>query len=87
MIAHTGLVRLMRRRAEEAGIAYQMEVLEGGTTDARAMQVAGPGSAAGCISIPCRYVHTQSETVDSRDVDGAVELLVALLSRPMDLKG
>lgn len=85
MIAHPGLVRLMRRRAEEAGIAYQMEVLEGGSTDARPMQLAGPGSAAGCISIPCRYVHSPSETVDKDDVAGAVELLVALLSGEMDI--
>ncbi|RIK11868.1 MAG: aminopeptidase, partial [Anaerolineae bacterium] len=41
MISHPGLVRLMRRRAEEAGITYQMEVLDGGSTDARAMQLAG----------------------------------------------
>ena len=85
MIAHAGLVRLMRRRAEEAGIRYQMEVLEGGSTDARAMQIAGPGCAAGCISIPCRYVHSPSETVDSRDVEGSIQLLVALLSGPIDL--
>lgn len=85
MIAHAGLVRLMRRRAEEAGITHQMEVLDGGSTDARPMQVAGPGCAAGCISIPCRYVHTPSETVDARDVEGAVQLLVALLSEPIDL--
>lgn len=80
MIAHAGLVRLMRRRAEEASIAYQLEVLEGGTTDARPMQLAGPGSIAGCISIPCRYVHTPSETVDSGDVEGAIGLLAALLT-------
>jgi endoglucanase len=85
MIAHPGLVRLMRRRAEEAGIVYQVEVLEGGTTDARPMQIAGPGSAAGCISIPCRYVHTPSETVDARDVEGAVQLLVAVLSGEIEL--
>jgi endoglucanase len=80
MIAHPGLVRLMRGRAEEAGIAHQMEVLVGGSTDARSMQLAGPGSAAGCISIPCRYVHSPSETVDAEDVEGAVRLLVAMLS-------
>jgi endoglucanase len=85
MIAHPGLVRLMRKRAEEAGIDYQLEVLEGGSTDARPMQLAGPGSAAGCISIPCRYVHTPSETVDVGDVEGAVGLLVAMLSGVMDL--
>ena len=75
----------MRQRAEAAGIDYQLEVLEGGSTDARAMQLAGPGSAAGCISIPCRYVHTPSETVDTGDVEGAIDLLVALLSADMEL--
>jgi len=85
MIAHAGLVRLMRRRSDEAGLAYQLEVLERGSTDARAMQIANAGSAAGCISIPCRYAHSQSETVDAEDVEGAVKLLVEILSKPIDL--
>jgi tetrahedral aminopeptidase len=85
MIAHAGLVRLMRQRAEEAEIPFQLEVLDGGSTDARPMQIAGPGSAAGCISIPCRYVHTQSEMVDVKDVQGAVQLLLAILTQPINL--
>ncbi len=85
MIAHPGLVRLMRRRAAEAGIDYQLEVLERGSTDARSMQLAGPGSAAGCISIPCRYIHTPSETVDAEDVEGCIKLLVAVLSGEIDI--
>ena len=35
--------------------------------------------------IPCRYVHTPSETVDALDVEGAVQLLVAVLSNPIEL--
>ena len=85
MIAHAGLVRAMRDCAEEANIPYQLEVLEMGSTDARSMQIAGPGSAAGCLSIPCRYVHSQSETVDADDVKNAVKLLTALLANPMTL--
>jgi endoglucanase len=85
MIAHAGLVRLMRQRAEDAGLAYQLEVLDGGSTDARSMQIAGPGCAAGCISIPCRYVHTPSETVDAGDVASAIDLLVAILEKPIGL--
>lgn len=85
MISHVGLVRLMKQRAAEANIPYQIEVLAGGTTDARAMQLAGAGSAAGCISIPCRYVHSQSETVDSGDVEGCIQLLTALLAAEMAL--
>ncbi len=85
MIAHAGLVRLMRQRAEEAGIPYQLEVLDGGSTDARSMQIAGPGSAAGVISIPTRYVHTVSEVVDAQDVENCIRLLVAILEQPIGL--
>lgn len=84
MIAHSGLVRLMRQRAEEADIPYQLEVLAHGSTDARSMQIAGPGSAAGCVSVPCRYAHTQSETVNAQDVENSVLLLLELLSKPME---
>ena len=85
MIAHAGLVRLMRQRAEAAGITHQMEVLEGGTTDAYAMQTAGPGSISGCISIPSRYIHSPSEMVDADDVEACVQLLVEILAKPIDL--
>ena len=85
MIAHAGLVRLMKERAAAAEIPYQLEVLVGGSTDARSMQISGPGCAAGCISIPCRYVHTQSETVDAEDVENCVRLLVEILSQPIEL--
>ena len=85
MIAHHGLVQLMKQRAEEAGIPYQLEVLERGSTDARAMQISNGGTAAGCISIPCRYAHSQSETVDAADVEGAVQLLIEILANPIPL--
>ncbi len=85
MIAHAGLVRQMRSGAEEAEIPYQLEVLERGTTDARSMQIAGAGCAAGCVSIPCRYAHSQSETVAIADVANSVKLLVEILSKPIEL--
>lgn len=85
MIAHAGLVKVMKARAEAANIPYQLEVLDGGTTDARSIQIANGGAAAGCISIPCRYVHSQSETVDANDVEHCVQLLVEILSNPIEL--
>ena len=85
MIAHAGLVRLMRQRAEAANIAHQMEVLDGGSTDARSIQIANGGAAAGCISIPCRHVHSQSETVHADDVQACIDLLVEILSKPIEL--
>ena len=85
MIAHAGLVKLMKQRATEANIPYQLEVLTRGSTDARAMQIANAGCAAGCISIPCRYAHSQSETVDMADVEASIQLLVEILSKPIEL--
>lgn len=85
MISHPALVRLMRERAVAEGILHQMEVLDGGTTDARPIQIANAGCAAGCISIPCRYVHSQSEMVDAADVESCVALLTAVLANPINL--
>ncbi len=85
MISDPRIVDLMVRRAEEAKIPYQLEVLEGGTTDAAAIQLTRAGVPAGCLSIPCRYIHTPSEMVDLRDVEQAVKLLRRLIERPIEL--
>jgi len=60
-------------------------VLEGGSTDARAIQLTRAGVPAGCLSIPTRYVHTPSEMVDTGDVQNSIKLLAALLSAPVEL--
>ncbi len=80
MISHPGVRQALIRAAEENGIPYQLEVLEGGTTDAAAIQLTREGIPTGVISIPCRYIHTPSEMVDLRDVENAVRLLLAYLS-------
>jgi len=85
MLAHPAVKDLLIETAEELGIPYQLEVLAGGTTDAMAIQVSREGVPAGCLSIPCRYVHTPSEMVDHNDVLNAVKLFVALLSKPIEL--
>ena len=85
MIAHPAVKELLVRTAEEHNIPYQLEVLVGGTTDAWAIQVSRAGVPTGCLSIPCRYVHSPSEMVDYGDVLNAVKLLTALLSGPIDL--
>ena len=83
MIAHPGVKDWMIRTAEAHGIPFQREVLAGGTTDAAAIQTTRAGVPAGCLSIPCRYVHTPSEMVDYGDVLNSVRLLKALLSGPI----
>jgi putative aminopeptidase FrvX len=85
MLAHVGVKDWLVRTAEGAGIPYQLEVLEGGTTDAKAIQTSREGVPAGCVSVPTRYVHSPSEMVDPDDVKNAVRLLVAALSGPITI--
>ena len=85
MISDPRIVEWMIRAAEKNRIPYQREVLLGGTTDARAMQLVRAGVPVGCVSIPCRYVHTASEMVDMQDVENAVRLIVALLHSSVNL--
>jgi endoglucanase len=85
MLAHPAVKDLMIARAEAAGIPYQLEILRRGTTDAAAIQVARAGIPSGCVSIPARHLHTPSEMVDLKDVQNAVNLLVEILSQPIDL--
>lgn len=85
MLSDPRLVRAMAETAEKMGMAYQLEILEGGTTDARVMQISRAGMPAGCVSIPCRYIHSPSEMVDYNDVQNSVRLLVEFLSHSIHL--
>ena len=85
MLSDPRVVDWMVATAEKAKIPYQLEVLEAGTTDARAIQLTRAGVPAGCISIPCRYVHAPSEMVDYYDVQNAVRLLTALVKHKVKL--
>lgn len=85
MLADPRVKDLLVQRAREAGLPYQLEILEAGTTDAAAMQIARGGMPAGCVSIPTRYLHTPSEMVDLTDVEGVVGLLLETLKKPIEI--
>ncbi len=81
MIAHPRVRDMLVEAAERAGVPYQMEILLAGTTDAAAMQLVRSGVPSGCLSIPCRYIHSTAEMVDQADVENAIEVMLALLSK------
>ncbi|MDD5369132.1 MAG: M42 family metallopeptidase [Anaerolineaceae bacterium] len=85
MLADPRVVRWMVASAEKAKIPYQYEILEAGGTDAHAIQLTRMGVPAGCVSIPCRYVHSPSEMVDYTDVLNTVRLILELVSYPVHL--
>ena len=78
-VSDRGLVDSFIDVAEKSGIPYQLEILPMGGTDAGALQRSRSGCKAITISVPCRYVHTVTETVHKGDLHGAVDLIVAWL--------
>jgi endoglucanase len=78
-ISHPKLVDHLRTIAEREGIAYQMEILPAGGTDAGGIQRLHGGIPAVTLSIPCRYVHTPNEMVSEVDVEAAITLLARYL--------
>ncbi len=72
------LIDFMRELCEERGIKHQLEVLPFGGTDTAAIQRGGGGAAAGCISVPTRYVHSVIEMLHPADVEASIQLLAAM---------
>lgn len=79
MIATPVVRDLLIAAAKKHKIPFQLEVLQGGTTDAAAIQTNAAGVPSGVISVPDRYVHSASEMVDMGDVENCVKLLSAVL--------
>ncbi len=79
-ISDRGLVDEFVALAEKNKIAYQLEVLTGGATDASSMQRTARGYRTITISIPTRYIHTITESVHEKDLEASVGLLAAWLT-------
>ncbi len=75
LIADKDIKNSLIELAEKTGIKYQIEVLEHGGTDAGAIHMSKSGVKTGAISIPCRYIHSQSEMVSKDDVKMCLELI------------
>ncbi len=75
------LIELFIKTAQKHKIPLQKEVADKGGTDARSMQLARSGVPVITLSIPCRYVHSPSETIDYEDAQNAVKLLTKILEK------
>ncbi len=56
LIAHPKVRRLLIEVAEREDIPYQLEVGEGGTTDATAIHLTRGGVPSGVVGVPTRYL-------------------------------
>ncbi|HID42353.1 MAG TPA: M42 family peptidase [Archaeoglobaceae archaeon] len=83
LIASRKVLEWLRTAADRNEIPYQMEVAEGGTTDATAIHLTRAGVPTGVISIPSRYIHSPVEVIDFEDLKNTALLVSkALESAP-----
>ncbi|MEA3346474.1 MAG: M42 family metallopeptidase [Candidatus Auribacterota bacterium] len=73
---------LLVEAAKKEKIPYQVEGIPKATgTDANVIQLTKGGVAAGLVSIPNRYMHTQVELINLKDLENASRLLSAFILR------
>lgn len=81
VICTPAFVAELTELAKAGKIPHQLEILPYGGTDTSSMQMAGSGCAAGCLSVPTRYIHSGVELIDLGDVEACVALTAAYLTR------
>ena len=79
MIASPLVRDMLFEAAEQAEVKVQREVLPYGGTDGAAIQHSRAGVPTGTLSIPCRYVHSSCETIDMRDMEDALKVLLTFV--------
>ncbi len=76
------LETLLVATAKKKRIKYQSLSAPGATgTDANAIQINRSGVATALVGIPNRYMHTQVEIADLRDIEAAAKLIAAAVQR------
>ncbi|MBO4281749.1 MAG: M20/M25/M40 family metallo-hydrolase [Bacteroidales bacterium] len=75
------LRRICKEVADREGIPYQLSLgrfIYGGT-DGTSLQIQQKGISVVNINIPCRYMHSPVEMCSIKDVENAVQLLIAVI--------
>lgn len=79
IITHPRLREAIIKAADSKKIPYQLEVGEGGTTDATAIQLSKGGVMSGVVSVPTRYIHTPVEVASYKDITRTIDLIQSYL--------
>ena len=82
-LADTRMVDWLKKTAKKHDIKIQLEVGDGGNTDASAINFERGGIPSVPVSVPARYIHSPVEVIDLKDLQGAIELLrLAVRTKP-----
>jgi endoglucanase len=72
---------LIINAAKENKIKFQIDVIEGGMTDAAVIYMNREGILTGILSIPTRYIHAPASVFNIKDVDSAVNIAVKAIEK------
>ena len=86
VITHPKLRKVLEDTARKKKIKYQLDVLEGGMTDAAIIYLTREGIPSSTISVPTRYIHGCTSVFNMKDVNQSVRLIKQSLSAIAKLK-
>lgn len=69
------VINWLKETAEKNKIDHQLDVSEGGYTDAAVIHLSRAGIPTGVISVPTRYIHSPVEMANVHDIDSGAELI------------
>lgn len=81
VICNEYLVEEMINSCKEKEIKYQLDVIDGGGTDAGAINKSNFGVRSAGISVATRYVHGNNTMVNMKDVEASIELLTNYVNK------
>jgi len=75
VITHPKVLAWLRETAKKNKIAHQLDVSDGGTTDATAISLTRAGIPSGVISVATRYLHSPVEVLSLGDMESCADLI------------
>ena len=79
LLTHPFILENLKEIAIKNNIPYQLDVSDGGTTDATAIHLTNEGVPTGVISIATRYIHSPVEVLNLNDINSCVDLIVKFI--------
>lgn len=81
IITHPKIKDWLISASKEKDIPIQIEVSEGGTTDATSIHLTREGIPSGVLSVPTRYIHSNVSIASMEDIEQTIQLLVHALEQ------
>ena len=85
LITPPKVLKMLTNAARKAKIAYQLEAVPAGSTDAARIALSREGVPCGVLAIATRYIHSPSSILSLSDVQQTVKLAVAAIAEAADI--